>query len=134
VSTQVEVDMQDEADSACLLVMAEDTQWAKICFEYAYKKPTIVSVVTRGVSDDCNSQIVEISRPFLRATRFGNCYAFHYSLDGVYWYLVRYFKMESPLKVKVGVVAQAPVGQGGRSQFGFLHYSPTPVEHLRSGE
>lgn len=134
VSTQVEAEMIDDYDSACLMVMVDDNHWAKVCFENSYKKPTIVSVVTKGTSDDCNSQSLAVNRPYLRLTRNHDCFAFHYSLDGTFWYLVRYFAMEAPQQVKVGVVAQSPVGRGCKTRFIGFNYTDRPVTNLRSGE
>jgi hypothetical protein len=43
-------------DAGVLLVHASERQWAKLCFEYSpQQRPTLVTVVTRGTSDDCNS-------------------------------------------------------------------------------
>ena len=42
----------------------------------------IVSVVTRGVSDDCNSQTVETGEAWLRLARLDGAFAFHASQDG----------------------------------------------------
>lgn len=134
VITRVKVDMIEEFDSGCIMIMADDENWAKVCFEFPYKIPTIVSVVTKGVSDDCISEKVKKKNPYLRATRFGDCFAFHYSLDGKKWTLVRYFQMDAPAELKVGVVAQSPIGKGCKVVFDSFTYSPQPVKNLRSGE
>jgi uncharacterized protein len=135
ISTRVEAEMIDEADSACLMLMLDEKNWAKICFENCYKSPSIVSVVTKNMSDDCNSDKVSIKNPYLRVTRAGNSVAFHYSLDGEFWKMVRYFCFENmPAEVKVGAVAQSPVGNGCKVSFDFLKYSPEPVKNIRSGE
>lgn len=43
-------------DAGVLLVYAGERHWAKLCYEYSPQQiPTVVSVVTRGTSDDCNS-------------------------------------------------------------------------------
>ena len=133
IYTQVEVDMKAEADSACIMVMFDELHWAKLCFENSCNRPTIVSVVTNGTSDDCNSQALDSKHPFLRVTRFQSCFAFHYSLDGAYWQLVRYFKIAVPSRIMAGVVSQSPAGQGCKSVFRFLDYSAIPVENIRSG-
>jgi regulation of enolase protein 1 (concanavalin A-like superfamily) len=109
---QLSVDMIAQCDSGCLMMMSDELNWAKICFEFMNKIPTIVTVVTRTNSDDCNSNEVAITAPYLRLARFGNCFAFHYSEDGDNWRLVRYFSMEVPNELKVGLVAQSPFGSG----------------------
>ncbi|WP_342417408.1 DUF1349 domain-containing protein [Paenibacillus sp. FSL R10-2782] len=110
--TRVRVDMKQPYDSGCLMIMADDAHWAKVCFEYFENTPSILSVVTRNTSDDCISGTMDVSNPYLRVARAGNCFAFHYSSDGQHWKLARYFGLEVPKELKVGVVAQSPVGEG----------------------
>lgn len=117
IVARVEVDMREQYDSGCLMIMADDVHWAKVCFEFFEGQPSILSVVTRENSDDCVSSPVDVNRPYLRIARAGNSFAFHYSQDGEKWKLVRYFGMDCPDEIKVGIVAQSPVGQGSRSTF-----------------
>ncbi|WP_274652167.1 DUF1349 domain-containing protein [Paenibacillus humicola] len=133
VWTRAEAEMVENFDSACIMVMAGEDNWAKLCFEFPNRIPTMVSVVTKGTSDDCNSERVNEKRPYLRATRFGDCFAFFYSLDGAWWNLVRYFRLEAPAEIRVGLVAQSPAGNGCKTGFEGFHYSPVPVTDLRSG-
>ncbi|MDQ0114545.1 DUF1349 domain-containing protein [Paenibacillus harenae] len=117
VVTRVGVEMKQQYDSGCLMIMADDRNWAKVCFEFFDDQPSILSVVTRNTSDDCVSSPVEVKQPYLRAARSGNCFAFHYSLDGEHWKLVRYFGMDCPEEIKVGVAAQAPISDGCQARF-----------------
>lgn len=104
--------MLDAYDSACIMVMVDQKNWAKLCFELVNQVPTIVSVVTRQLSDNCISERTGKAKPYLRALRAGNCFGFHYSLDAIKWTLVRFFAMQAPTKVKIGVLGQCPVGKG----------------------
>jgi len=133
LQTRVEVDMLDDFDAAVMMLMVDDEHWAKLCYEFSYKRPMIVSVVTNGYSDDCNSLEVPQSGVFLRITRFDDCFAFHYSLDGKWWEMVRYFRMESSQPIKVGLVAQSSTGDGCQVTFKELLFSPIPVTDIRSG-
>ena len=45
--TKVEVEMLDDYDAAVMMIMVDDDHWAKLCYEFTYKKPMIVSVVTK---------------------------------------------------------------------------------------
>ncbi|CAI6016824.1 hypothetical protein PAECIP112173_00095 [Paenibacillus sp. JJ-100] len=117
ITTQVQVEMKEQYDSGCLMVRASNTIWSKVCFEYFEEQPSILSVVTRGHSDDCVSAPVNVTKPYLRIARTGHSFAFHYSQDGEKWKLVRYFRMECPEEVQVGVVAQSPIGEGTRVTF-----------------
>ncbi|WP_051318218.1 DUF1349 domain-containing protein [Cohnella thermotolerans] len=111
------VEMAAPCDSGCLMIMADTSNWAKICFEYMNRVPTIVTVVTRSRSDDCNGKAAASDAPYLRAARSGNGFAFHYSDDGANWELVRYFRLDVPDEVKVGLVAQAPFADGCTATF-----------------
>lgn len=117
LTTRVNVEMIEEYDSGCLMVMVDDKNWAKLCYEYINKIPTIVSVVTKNVSDDCISEKIGQVKPYLKILRAGNCFGFHYSLDAINWTLVRYFAMDAPSKLKVGVVGQCPVGKRSKVIF-----------------
>ncbi len=114
LTARVDVDMQGAYDSACVMVMADAKHWAKLCFELVKGIPTIVSVVTKEVSDNCISEKVAGARPYLKILRAGNCFGFHYSLDAVDWTLIRFFRIDAHSKLKVGVVAQCPAGSGTR--------------------
>jgi len=134
LSTRVQVDMIDDYDAAVMMVMINDDHWAKLCYEYTYKRPMIVSVVTQGVSDDCNSLAVPETGIYLRMTRFGDCFAFHYSHDAEWWEMVRYFRLKSDGPVKVGIEAQSPTGNGCRVAFSHLKFSKEPIRDIRSGK
>ena len=89
---RVSVDFAATYDAGVLLLWSDDRTWAKLCFEYSpQRQPMIVSVVTRGLSDDANSFPVDASAVWLRVARRGPAYAFHASTDGVQWHLVRHF-------------------------------------------
>ncbi|QHT62747.1 DUF1349 domain-containing protein [Paenibacillus lycopersici] len=121
LTTRLGAAMKDQYDSGCLMLLADDRNWAKLCFEHNGRYPTIVSVVTQnGVSDDCNSMRVDVEKPYLRITRTNACIAFHYSEDGEAWEQVRYFGMQLPVNVHAGVVAQSPQGTGCAVTFDFL--------------
>jgi hypothetical protein len=56
LSARLEVAFASTFDAGALMVRTDDRTWAKLCFEYSpQSEPMVVSVVTRGVSDDCNS-------------------------------------------------------------------------------
>ena len=50
---------------------------------------------------------------WLQVCRVGNNFAFHYSVDGVNFFMMRYFHLPAEPTIKVGLLAQAPVGNGG---------------------
>ena len=131
LTTRVAVDMKDPYDSGCLMVMIDESNWAKLCFELIGNDPSIVSVVTKGISDDCISQKIGVAKPYLRIARSGNCFAFHFSLDAIKWTMVRYFGMNVPSELKIGIAAQCPTGRGCSAEFEFLEYSNEKVKDIK---
>jgi len=101
------VEFDSMYDAGVLLLHAAERDWAKLCFEYSPQlRPTAVTVVTRGTSDDCNSFEVDGRTLWLRITRSGAAWAFHASADGAWWRLLRYFGLGKDL-VRVGFLAQS---------------------------
>jgi regulation of enolase protein 1 (concanavalin A-like superfamily) len=135
LSARVQVAFASTFDAGALLACMSDDVWAKLCFEYSpQRQPMVVSVVTRGVSDDCNSAPLAGESVFLRITRREAILAFHYSLDGLVWRLVRYFSLGDAPRMSLGFSAQSPTGSGCVAAFSRIHYSPDAVTDLRSGE
>jgi len=120
-------------DAGGLLVWLDELNWAKLALEQSPAgEPTIVSVVTRGVSDDCNSWPAE-SPTWLRVARIGPAYAFHVSTDGSTWSLVRHFALAESGDPLVGFVAQAPTGEECTATFESISFAPERLADLRSG-
>ncbi|UPK46750.1 DUF1349 domain-containing protein [Paenibacillus pabuli] len=118
MTTQLTVDMKHQYDSGCLMIMADERNWCKLCFEYDGKAATIVSVVTKdGSSDDCNSIEVPVTNPYLRIRKVEDCISFFYSPDAVEWKLIRYFGMPMEGEIRAGVVGQSPTGTGCTCHF-----------------
>lgn len=135
LSACVHVDFAGTFDAGALLVWQDATTWAKLCFEYSPDtEPMVVSVVTRGVSDDANGFIVHGKQVWLRISRMGQALAFHASIDGQQWALIRHFGLalgDAPL---VGFVAQAPIGAGCAVRFEHISAAATRLRDIRSGE
>lgn len=132
---RVTVEFRSTFDAGVLFVYGDETHWAKLCFEYSPQgQPMVVSVVTREVSDDCNSVTISGNRVYLRMHRQGRAWAFHFSPDGAFWHFVRYFNLGVQENVRVGFSAQAPTGQGCRVEFGEIEYQARTLADLRSGE
>jgi uncharacterized protein len=136
LAARVSVEFASVYDAGVLLVHAGERQWAKLCFEYSpQRRPTLVTVVTRGTSDDCNSWEVEGSTVWLRVTRSGAAWAFHASADGAWWRLLRYFALSGDRDelARVGFLAQSPTGQGCAATFDQIAFRPGAPENLRDG-
>jgi len=132
---RVQVDFGSIFDAGVLMLHAGDDLWAKLCFELSPQgQPMIVSVVTRGLSDDCNSVPIEANQVYLRVSRLKQAFAFHYSTDGRSWPLVRYFALGQESGLKVGFSAQSPTGERCRAIFSEIDYRPERLNDIRSGQ
>ncbi len=136
LAAQVSVEFASMYDAGVLLLHARERHWAKLCFEYSPQlRPTAVTVVTRGTSDDCNSFEVDGRSLWLRITRSGAAWAFHASADGSWWRLLRYFALggDPSELVRVGFMAQSPTGQGCAATFDHIDFQPGASPNLRDG-
>src|ERR1700704_1626591 len=62
LSARVSVDFRETFDAGVLMLHANDGCWAKLCLERSPEgRPMVVSVVTRQLSDDCNSSVLDQS-------------------------------------------------------------------------
>lgn len=122
-------------DAGVLLLWADERHFAKLCFERSpLGQAMVVSVVTRGVSDDANAWVVEGDTVWLRVSSVDdNVYAFHASIDGVFWELVRYFKLGGDGPMRCGISAQSPIGSGCKASFQRLALVEHHLPELRDG-
>jgi Uncharacterized conserved protein len=133
LSARITAELKSTFDAGVLLLYAGEDSWAKLCVELSPQgRPTVVSVVTRGVSDDCNSIPAEGDRVRLRVARLGTAFAFHVAIDSDFWHLVRYFTLDGD--PEIGFLAQSPTGPGLTVHFTEITYSPTRLSGIRDGE
>ncbi|GAA3160963.1 DUF1349 domain-containing protein [Planomonospora alba] len=133
LSARVRLDARSTYDAGVLLLYGDADHWAKLCLELSPQgTPTIVSVVTRGVSDDCNSLPAESGDVRLRISRLGTAFAFHADLGTGFWHLVRYFALDGD--PECGFLAQSPTGEGCAVRFEEIRFRAGRLEGLRTGE
>lgn len=135
LSARVQVGFRSLFDAGVLFVHQGPDDYAKLCFEYSPAgDPTVVSVVTRGPSDDANGPVVPGDSVHLRVSRLGDAYAFHYALDGENWELVRLFQLRNPsAPTTLGFCSQSPTGDGCTTVFSDIHYRQTTLVDPRDG-
>jgi regulation of enolase protein 1 (concanavalin A-like superfamily) len=122
-------------DAGALLLWAGEDAWGKLALEYSPDaEPTVVSVVTRGRSDDCNSFSVDDSSLWLRIARLGDACAFHSSTDGERWQLIRHFAIAGWDPIAVGLLAQSPTGTGCTATFAEVRLATEALADVRSGK
>lgn len=153
LSARVRVPFSATYDAGVLLLYAHERAWAKLCFERSPQgHPMVVSVVTRGVSDDANAFTVENDEIWLRVSRLGAAFAFHASTDGTTWSLIRHFALDASTvpnradddpagprprtntAIEVGFEAQSPTGNGCSATFEHISFKRKRLTDLRSGE
>ena len=137
ISAHVAVDFAATYDAGALFVKVADDSWAKLAFEYsAAHRPTIVSVVTRGTSDDCDGPALDSDHIWLRVYRNGQTLACHYYAAGKLWHFVRFLTIPGleAGPVELGLGAQSPTGSGVVARFTDLCFGTAPVSNLRDGQ
>ena len=121
-------------DAAALVVWASPTAWGKLALEYSpQREKTIVSVVTREVSDDANAFTVPEAIAWLRVARSGETIAFHASVDGLWWSLIRYFTFPGAGEASAGFLVQSPTGERLHARFDEIEWTAGPLGELRNG-
>jgi hypothetical protein len=134
LAARVSVQFGNVFDAGVLLLYLSERRWAKLCYELSpQRRPTVVSVVTRGTSDDSNSFETASQAIWLRITRAGRAWAFHASEDGTWWRMVRYFTLGEASGARVGFLAQSPQGPGCTAVFDSVTYTSGAVADLRDG-
>jgi uncharacterized protein len=132
LGARVAVDFAATYDAGVLALHAGDTLWAKLCFERSPEgTPMVVWVVTREVSDDCNSFAVDGRQVWLRIARRGPPFAFHASFDGRAWELIRHFAFAKAANPVVGFLAQSPTGDGCTATFEEISFLPERLKEKR---
>ena len=134
-SARVTVEFASAYDAGVLLVWVNDRHWAKLCFEFSPDgEPMIVSVVTRGFSDDANAFVVDGRTVWLRVSRIDHAFAYHASLDGKTWRMVRFFAIDGmSASAAIGFEAQSPTGDGCLVTFDDIRFTRERLGDLRDG-
>ena len=134
-SARVTVGFRAQFDAGVLLVWVDERNWAKFCFEFSpAQEPMVVSVVTRGVSDDANAFVVAERSIWLRISRLDNIYAFHAATDATTWQLIRVFTLGDGVHDhKIGFEAESPVGEGCTVSFTETCFLRQRLADLRDG-
>jgi len=132
LSALVQAALVSTFDAGALFVRGGERTWAKLALELSPQGDAmIVSVVTDGRSDDCNSVVVDGRSVWLRVARMGDAFAFHSSADGRWWSLVRHFHL--PGVTEAGCAAQSPTGTGCTAIFSEVRLERRTLAELRDG-
>jgi regulation of enolase protein 1 (concanavalin A-like superfamily) len=122
-------------DGGAIVLKTDSLNWIKFCFEKDYTgQHRVVSVVTKGISDDCNSAAVTGNTVFYKVAKAGNVITLYYSLEGEHWFLIRHLVFDSSVPLKVGFLAQSPTGKNCTVTFSDIHYSTRKIRDPYLGE
>jgi regulation of enolase protein 1 (concanavalin A-like superfamily) len=129
LSAKVTVDIHSKWDAGDLVLYANDSVWAKFGIEAtSNNQPTIVSVVTRAISDDNNSIAINGYSAYLKIAKAGMGIFFYESEDGQNWKIIRAFTLGATPDLSVGFSSQSPVGDGCTTVFSQIQYLPRKVD------
>jgi uncharacterized protein len=128
LSAKLTTDFRAQWDAGVLAMVVNDSLWAKLCFEMTIEKhPAIVSVVTRGISDDNNSIAIHGNSVYLKIIKSGQAIFFHASEDGEHWSLIRTFTLGKNPDLRIGFSSQSPIGEACTTVFSEIQYLPKKV-------
>ncbi|MGP4022060.1 DUF1349 domain-containing protein [Actinomadura sp. 3N407] len=130
LTARVSVDFASAFDAGALVVRPAPDHWAKLAHEIStQRQPMLVSVVTRGRSDDATGLHTDAGTVWLKVSRRAGAYAFHASTDGDVWHLIRHFYLGEQ-DCEVGFLTQSPTGEGCRARFTQISYLNAVVHDL----
>ena len=122
-------------DGGAIVLEADKMNWIKFCFEKDYTGAhRVVSVVTKDISDDCNSVAVKGDVVFYKMAKADNVITLYYSLDGKGWYLIRHLQFNSRGPLRLGLLAQSPTGKRCRVVFSRISYVVKKIKDPYTGE
>jgi|GEM_PF-204262 len=128
LSTKISLAPLKRWDSGALTLFIDKDNWAKLCLENANDdgKLTVVMVVNRGDSDDSYTTMIAADKTlYLKVSRNNTGFYFHASPDGKTWTMLRAFSLKGDLaKLRAGLLAQSPVGDGMTVNFSDIRYTP----------
>lgn len=129
-------DFTSQWNAGAIFMMIDESNWIKFAYENSDATgKSIVSVVTRDVSDDANGVVLNDQEElWLKMIRKGDIYSMLWSLDGIEYKMCRLAAMKESVTVKIGLEAQCPVGETAVHDFLYFGVESKTVKNLRKGE
>ncbi len=125
---------KDTYNAGDLFVFVNDTVWQKFAFEQDERgRRRIVTVRTRGTSDDNNHDEITDTSVYLKISSDTRTIASYYSTDKERWQLARLYKNDYPRELWVGICNQCPQGKGSVSLFEDISLEQNSVSDFRLG-
>jgi uncharacterized protein len=131
----IEPGFRSTYDAGALFVYESDRKWIKLAFENTdLGYPSVVSVVTNRVSDDANGEKIDAPVIRLQVVRKKNAWCLHYSCENERWKMVRYFELAMKSGIRIGMLAQSPVGDGCNVRFRHFEVIENNYSDIRKAE
>lgn len=128
-SAKVTLEFRSQFDAGALIVYADEKTWVKFAFESPNGRTGgIVSVVTRGLSDDNTGTAIEGDSVYLKVSKTGQAIFLYFSADGKTWSVTRAFNLGADQPLQFGFSAQSPKGAGTTVAFSEIHYKPEALK------
>ncbi|MFN7120118.1 MAG: DUF1349 domain-containing protein [Saprospiraceae bacterium] len=122
-------------DGGAIVLKSDSLNWIKFCYEKDYTgAKRVVSVVTKNISDDCNSAALTGNKVFYKLAKAGNVITLYYSSDGKKWLLIRHCQFDAKPGFKVGFLAQSPTGNKCTVKFSSIKYEAKKIKDPYLGE
>ena len=122
-------------DAGGIVLKADSANWVKFCFEKDYTgAKRVVSVVTRDISDDCNSVALTSNSVFFKMAKAAKVVTLYYSDDRKSWMLVRHFQFESQKPLMLGFLSQSPTGEKCSVTFSGIQYEKKKIKDPYTAE
>jgi uncharacterized protein len=122
-------------DGGAIVIIADSLNWIKFCFEKDYTGAhRVVSVVTKDISDDCNSMAVPGNTVFYKVAKAGNVITLYFSANGKRWFLVRHLQLNTNNPIRIGFLSQSPTGKYNKVTFSNIYYSSKKIKDPYLGE
>lgn len=135
LSASIQHAFKHKWDGGAIVLLEDSLNWIKFCFEKDYTgAKRVVSVVTKDISDDCNSAEIAGDRVFYKLAKAGNVITMYYSLDGKKWLLIRHLQFNCKKSIRIGFLAQSPAGNKCEVKFSNIHYSGKRINDPYTGD
>jgi regulation of enolase protein 1 (concanavalin A-like superfamily) len=134
-SASIEHAFTNKWDGGAIVIKSDSLNWIKFCFEKDYTGARrVVSVVTKNISDDCNSVEMKANKVFYKVAKAGNVITLYYSISGTKWFLIRHLQFDAKPGFLIGFLAQSPTGASCTVHFADIKYTQRKIKDPYTGE
>jgi len=131
----IEHSFSSKWDGGAIVLKQDSLNWIKFCFEKDYTgAKRVVSVVTKNISDDCNSVEIKTSKVYYKLAKADNVITLYYSPDGKKWFLIRHLQFDTDKHLTLGFLAQSPTGKKCEVKFSNISYQAKKIKDPYVGE